>query len=108
MSEPPKFVDPTLPCPGEESIRPDAVIIEGVAHNGKPCRIVDNTASVDQAELRELLDALIRERRFGFSGLSVAGSNRIAVREPTGTHIQLGGELYRILLYPYEARIEAF
>lgn len=108
MADTPQFVDPSAKPPKAEEIRPDAVIIEGVAHNGKPCRVVDNTASVPRAELRDLLNTLIEEKRFGLGGMSVAGGNRIALDEPVGTHIQLGDDLYRILLYPYEARIEPF
>ncbi len=104
----PDFVDDAAPPPAPGEIRPDATIIEGVAHNGKPCRIVDNTVSVDPTELRELLDALIRDRRFGLQGLSVAGSDRISIDQPIGTHIQLGKDIYRILMFPYEARIERF
>jgi len=102
------FVDDNAPSPTPGEISADATIIEGVAHNGKPCRVVDNTASVDPAELRELLEDLIRERRFGLQGLSVAGSDRIAIDQPIATHIQLGSDIYRILMFPYEARIEYF
>lgn len=102
------FVDDDLSAPAPGDVRPEATIIEGRAHNGKPCRIVDNTASVDPAELRALLEDLIRERRFGVQGLSVAGSDRISIDKPVGTHIQLGQDIYRILMFPYEARIERF
>lgn len=83
-----------------------ATAIEGVAHNGKPCRILDTTASVPQHELHQLLEALIRERQFGtrFSG----GSGGVSVDAPRFSHIQLNGELYRLLLFRYEARIEKF
>lgn len=100
--------DDERPVPVAGDIRPGAIIIEGVAHNGKPCRIVDNTASVDPAELRALLDDLIRERRFGVQGLSVAGGDKISIDQPIGTHIQLGQDIYRILMFPYEARLEHF
>ena len=85
-----------------------AVVIEGVAHNGKPCRIVDNTGTVARDELESLLAELIEQRRFGLSGRSLAGSDCIRLGEPEFTHIQLGTELYRFILLPYEARIEAF
>lgn len=108
MSKTPTFVDPELPCPQAGAISPDATIIEGVATNGKPCRLVDNTGRVASVELQALLDELIAQKRFGLQGLSVAGSNRIAIDQPIGTHIQLGDDIYRILMYPYEARIETF
>lgn len=108
MADTPQFVDPHARPPSPDEIRPDATIVEGVAHNGKPCRIVDNTATVDPEDLRTLLNTLIEEKRFGLGGISVAGGNRISLDQPIGTHIQLGEDLYRILLYPYEARIEPF
>ncbi len=108
MSDTPHFIDLEQSCPEPGAIGPDATIIPGVAHNGKPCRIVDNTASVALAELQALFDELIAQKRFGLQGLSVAGSNCIAIDQPLGTHIQLGDAIYRILMYPYEARIEKF
>ena len=85
-----------------------AVIIEGVAHNGKPCRIVDNTGTVERGELDALLAQLIGEKQFGLAGRSMAGGNTIKLGAPEFTHIQLGAEIYRFILLPYEARIEAF
>jgi hypothetical protein len=95
--------DSSMQCDNDK-----AVVIEGVAHNGKPCRIVDNTGTVAREELEALLTELIEQRRFGLSGRSVAGGDRIRLGEPDFTHIQLGGELYRFILLPYEARIEVF
>lgn len=83
-------------------------IVEGVAHNGKPCRIVDNTGSIERSELEGLLGQLIEQKRFGISGLSAAGSNSIRLGAPDFTHIQIVDQLYRLILLPYEARIEAF
>lgn len=85
-----------------------AIVIEGVAHNGKPCRIVDNTGTVAREELEMLLAELIEQRRFGLSGRSSAGGTSIRIGEPEFTHIQLGDELYRFILLPYEARLEVF
>lgn len=87
---------------------PDARVVEGRTGNGKPCRLVDNTASVDPAELAALLEDLIRTRRFGLGGQSTGPDHAITIGGPVGTHIQLGGQLYRLLVFPYEARIEAF
>lgn len=89
-------------------ISPAAVILDGVAHNGKPCRIVDNTGRVSRAELQSLLQQLIADRHFGLGGLSAAGSNAIRLGAPEFTHVQLDGEVYRLILLPYEARIEPF
>lgn len=85
-----------------------AVVLEGVAHNGKPCRIVDNTGTVPVRELHLLLDELIDDGRFGLSGRSLSGDGRMLIGAPEFTHIQLGDEVYRFILFPYEARIEAF
>lgn len=82
--------------------------IEGIAHNGKSCRVVDNTGKVPREELERLLAELIAQRRFGLSGRSLAGGDSIRIGEPEFTHIQLNGELYRLILLPYEARIEVF
>ncbi len=100
----------TIPVPlaPPAGISTCATVIEAVAHNGRPCRIVDNTGTVDQNELRDVLEALVRERRFGMSGLSAKGGTAIPIGRGEGTHIQFGSQLYRILLFPYEARIEAF
>ncbi len=83
-------------------------VVEGVAHNGKRCRVIDNTGSIARAELQGLLAQLIEQRRFGVSGLSAAGSNSIRVGAPDFTHIQIAERLYRLILLPYEARLEEF
>ncbi len=85
-----------------------ATVIEGVTATGKPCRLVDNTGTVPHAELESLLAELIEQRRFGLSGRSSAGGSTIRLGEPDFTHIQLGDSLYRLILFPYEARIEVF
>ncbi|WP_018871273.1 hypothetical protein [Thioalkalivibrio sp. ALgr3] len=87
---------------------PDATIIEGTAHNGKPCRVVDNTGTIPRGELEQLLEDLIRDKRFGLTALSATGSSEIRLGEPQFTHLQMGDDLYRFLLFPYEARLEAF
>jgi hypothetical protein len=85
-----------------------ATIIEGQAHNGKPCRIVDNTGQIDRGELEALLADLIEQKQFGLAGRSLAGGNTITLGAPDFTHMQFGDDLYRFILLPYEARIEAF
>ncbi len=102
------YIDPTARCPGPESIRPDATIIAGRTHTGRPCRIIDNTCSIPREELAAVLEGLIAERRFGMAALSAHGGHTLAIGQPNATHIQFGDTLYRILLYPYEARIEPF
>ncbi|WP_019624582.1 hypothetical protein [Thioalkalivibrio thiocyanoxidans] len=87
---------------------PQATVIEGTAHNGKPCRIVDNTGAIPRAELEQLLEDLIAAKRFGLNALSATGSSAIKLGEPQFTHLQVGDDLYRFLLFPYEARLESF
>lgn len=108
MSDPTRFVDLATPVPKPGAINPDATIIEGITLTGKPCRIVDNTGSVDHGELQETLDRLIEQKQFGLGGLSAKGGNTISLETPASSHIQFGATLYRILLFPYEARIEKF
>ncbi len=102
------YIDPNARCPGPDSVRPDAIIVEGRTHSGRACRIVDNTCSVAREDLADVLDALIAARRFGTAALSAHGGHTLAIGRPEATHIQFGGTLYRLLLYPYEARIERF
>lgn len=102
------FIDPTIRCPGPDSIHPDATIIESRTHTGRICRIIDNTRSIDRAELSSVLETLIQEKRFGVAALSAHGSGVLSIGHPDSTHIQFGDTLYRLLLFPYEARIELF
>jgi hypothetical protein len=87
---------------------PGATIVESVAHNGKPCRVVDNTGTIARVELERLLVDLVESRQFGVRGLSAKGGNTIRLGEPEFTHMQFGDQMYRMLLFPYEARLEAF
>lgn len=106
MSEPNDPDRLAAPVPGE--VAPGATVLTAVTHTGKPCRIVDNTGSVDPRELQLVLETLVRERRFGLTALSAKGGTTIALNRPITSHIQFGEHLYRLLLFPYEARIERF
>ncbi|MGA7801990.1 MAG: hypothetical protein WCC36_14385 [Gammaproteobacteria bacterium] len=92
----------------DSAANPGAVVVEGVTRTGKPCRVVDNTGSVECSELEGLLADLIEQDRFGIRGMSAAGENTVTLGAPVFTHIQLGGQVYRLLVLPYEARIERF
>ena len=87
---------------------PGATIVESIAHNGKSCRVVDNTGTIARVELERLLVDLVESRQFGVRGLSAKGGNTIRLGEPEFTHMQFGDQMYRMLLFPYEARLEAF
>jgi hypothetical protein len=91
-----------LPAPG-----PDATIIEAVTRNGNPCRVVDNTGSIPREELERLLEDLVAGGHFGLHALSAQGDNSIRLGEPSLTHLQFGDRMYRMLLFPHEARLEA-
>ncbi len=92
----------------QNPINANAVIVDGKMDNGHACRLVDNTGDIDHGTLEELLRALIFERRFGGAGLSPAGGNTVTIGTPQYGHIQIGERLYRLLIFPYEARIEQF
>lgn len=93
---------------GENGANSDAVVVDGMTKRGKRCRLVDITTSVDRAELVGLLNDLIEQDCFGIRGMSAAGDNAVTLGAPSFTHVQLGGRLYRLLLLPYEARLERF
>ena len=82
-------------------------IVSGLTGNNKVCRIIDNTRSVDRILLEQLLQELIADKQFGLHGLSSADGN-IKLNEPRFTHIQLGENLYRLLIFSHEAHIEKF
>ncbi len=82
-------------------------IIIGTTHHGKPCKIIDATATLSQDTLQELLNDLIKKRSFGLSGYSQDGQT-IKFNQTRFSHIQIQNQLYRLILLPYEARIEKF
>ncbi|MDX5936546.1 hypothetical protein [Acidithiobacillus thiooxidans] len=100
--------DAAIEDEGLQPVRADAVIIEGKTKRGKPCKIIDNTCQVPRQELQALLDDLIEQEHFGPSGLSMAGGNSIRIGAPQSAHVQLGNDIYRMILVDYEARIEVF
>ncbi|CDQ09152.1 conserved protein of unknown function [Acidithiobacillus ferrivorans] len=93
---------------GLTPLRSDAVILEGKTKRGKPCRVIDNTVSIPREDLADLLNDLIEQEHFGPSGLSMAGSNTISIGAPQSAHVQLGENIYRMIVVAYEARLEEF
>jgi hypothetical protein len=90
-------------------LRPDAVRLAGTTRRGRRCELIDNSGDgLPPAELQAILDALIREDRFGFATASEAGGATLDLARREGAHIQVGGRLYRLIVYRYEARIEPF
>lgn len=90
-------------------LRADAVRIAGTTRTGRPCELIDNTGrALPRDELGALLDALIEADRFGFAVLSAKGGNTLSLARQEAAHVQIGGELYRLLVHRYRARIEPF
>ena len=82
-------------------------VVTGTYH-GREVRLTDRTGSAPEDELRQILDALVREGKFGLAGLSNAGSGSIEIGAPEGAHVQIGDELYRLMVTGYEAYIDKF
>lgn len=108
MVEEKPFFDPGKSFDEANPISPGAVVLEGTSLKGKPCRLVDNTATVPLDELKILLQALIEQGKFGPGGLSASGGNTITLGMPESAHVQLNDTLYRLIIFDYEARLERF
>jgi hypothetical protein len=90
-------------------LRPDCARIAGTTRRGKPCELLDNSGdALPRPELEAILQALIREDRFGFGTASAAGGTTLDPARREAAHIQVGGKLYRLIVYRYQARIEPF
>ena len=90
-------------------IRPDATRLAGVTRRGRACELIDNTgAGIAPEDLREVLDALIAEDRFGLSLASSRGGATLDLERREVGHIQIGTDLFRLLVRRYTARIERF
>ncbi|MEL5849107.1 MAG: hypothetical protein U7M05_07030 [Candidatus Igneacidithiobacillus chanchocoensis] len=93
---------------GLPPISPHARIVTGETKRGKPCRVVDNTGSVAEEHLQELLLELVEQDLFQPLGLSSTGGNSIQIGAAKNAHVQLGNDLYRLIVADYEARVESF
>ena len=109
-------MEPTLPLPDpnadfdqENPIHPAAVHYMSTTHQGKSCRLIDNTGRhLPETECRDILSALIENQLFGFRSLSAQGGDTIDLARRESSHIQIDEQLYRLIVYRYEARIENF
>lgn len=109
MTEVPEFVDPSADFEACNPLRPDAVRLAGTTRGGKPCVLINNTGQVlPEHELRQILAGLIDNNVFGVKGRSASGANTIALARREASHVQIGVDLYRLIVYRYEARIEPF
>jgi len=99
--------------PGEfdrlNPIRPDATRVTGVTRRGRACELLDNTgAGLAVEDLRDVLEALIAQDRFGLAMASAAGGSTLDLDRREVGHIQIGDRLFRLLLHRYSARLEPF
>ncbi len=109
MDNPNSFVDPNANFDENNPLRDDAIHYQTTNKHGKPCVLVDNTGHRLNAEAcREILDSLIENDIFGFRTLSASGGDTISLERRESTHVQIGEELYRLIVFRYEARIELF
>jgi hypothetical protein len=85
-----------------------AVVGVGRGQHGRPCRVVDDTDTMDLGLPEALLANPVQAWRFALSGMSASGPHALRLGAPELTHIPLGGEGHRLNLFPYEARQETF
>ena len=91
----------------ELKINENATKVTSKTLNNKECKLYDNTCSLPQQELEELLAQLIQDRHFGINAMS-ASDGIIYLDKPKLSHIQIKDDLYRLYLYRYHAIIESF
>jgi hypothetical protein len=109
MSDFSEFVDPSANFDESNPLREDAVRVAGVTKTGKHCELIDNTGRhLPVEELQAILNALIENAVFGFKSLSASGGDTINLDRRESSHIQVGDDLYRLIVFRYEARIENF
>jgi len=77
-------------------------------YHGREVTLTDKTGSCPEDELQAILDALIDEGKFGIAGMSNSGSATIQLGAPEGAHIQIGEDLYRLIITGYEAYVDTF
>ena len=81
--------------------------VEGCTPGGRICELVDNSGDgIAAAELERLLGELIANGSFGFRARGAADS--VALGQPEFAHVQIGGQLYRLIVERYSARLERF
>lgn len=104
--------DPDSPGADFEALNPlreDAVRYPGATREGRPCALTDNTGRrLPPAEMKAILEALVAGGAFGLRARSAAGSGALALDPWQATHVQIDGELYRLIVRRHEARIEPF
>ena len=103
------FIDPLSDFDTSNPLHENARHYPGKTANGKDCILIDNTGKdLPAEECRVILDLLIDSQLFGFRSLSAQGGSTIDLERRESTHIQVGDDLYRLIIFRYEARIENF
>ncbi len=85
----------------------NATKVSATTHNDKECTLFDNTCTLTQQTMNELLAELVKDKLFGINALS-ASDGIIYLDKPKLSHIQIKDDLYRLYLYRYHAIIESF
>lgn len=109
MDNPGSFVDPHANFDENNPLRDDAIHYRANNKHNKACSLIDNTGKqLNADECREILATLIDNDIFGFRTLSAGGGDTISLDRRESTHVQVGEDLYRLIVFRYEARIEMF
>jgi len=109
MSDASQFVDPNADFDENNPLRDDAVRYPGHTKRGKACELVDNTGcALAPDECRDILASLIENDLFGFHPFSASGGETISLERRESTHVQVDDDLYRLIVFRYQARIENF
>ncbi len=109
MNNPNPFVDPAANFDENNPLHADAVHYTGINLHGKPCSLIDNSGlRLPPEECRDILTSLIENDLFGFHTLSASGGDTISLDRRESTHVQIGDDLYRLIIFRYQARIELF
>lgn len=95
------------PLPAEINLTPEAITVERANSNGKTCQLIDNTGTIAQSMLDELLTQLIQDKQFGINAIS-STDGVLNIDKPRLSHIQIDESLYRLILFRYQAVIENF
>lgn len=103
------FIDPNAKFDVNNPLLECTRLYHGNTSHGKLCTLIDNTGlDLPEAECRDILTGLIANDLFGFRSLSPQGGDTIQMDRRESSHVQVGAELYRLIVFRYEARIELF
>jgi hypothetical protein len=102
-------IDPAADFDALNPLRDDAVRYEAVTRQGRPCALIDNTGRwLPAQDVLGILDGLVANQAFGFRARSPAGAGTVSLDQREAAHVQVGDDLYRLIICRYEARIEPF